>query len=66
MPDYDAATTTSVLFVSDMARRLGITEKAVRRRLEDRRGSLPPPCRGLVGGRRRVYWPRAAVERWLR
>lgn len=50
---------SDLLFVPDIAERLGVSSDAVRALI--RRGSLPPPAR--IG--RRLVWRQADFERWL-
>jgi len=52
---------TAVLCVPGLARKLGLTEAAVRGHVYRRRGALPQPF--PMG--RRLAWRRATVDAWL-
>ena len=52
---------SDVLYVPDLARKLGLTEAAVRGHVYRRTGAIPQPF--PMG--RRLAWRRATVEAWL-
>lgn len=56
--------TGQTLYAADVARMMGISEKALRRRIEDERRTVPRPRRGRIGGRMRLHWLHKDVRAW--